>query len=190
MKKFIVVVDTQVDFMIPQSNLYVKGSENIINGLGNYLLNLNPEEVSGVLFTYDTHGEEYHDSEEAKQFPLHCQKGTFGWTNVYDGITRNIGVPVYSVEKGVFDMWEEKNLIIHRGIIPIASRDNFFGSNVSTDNEIIIVGVAADYCVKWAVNGFVNRGYKVTVLSEFTQGINQSVREALSGPEYQDVTII
>src|SRR5215217_6601613 len=55
MKNFVVVVDTQYDFMMPDGILYVKGAEETINPIFVYLASLNPETTSGVLFTFDMH---------------------------------------------------------------------------------------------------------------------------------------
>jgi nicotinamidase/pyrazinamidase len=34
-----------------------------------------------------------------------------------------------------------------------------------------VVGVAADFCVKWAVDGLLENGFRVRVLRDLTRGI-------------------
>lgn len=50
-----------------------------------WLAGLRSEDVTGVLFTADTHVPTiYAASAEAEQFPPHCEKSTPGWENVLD----------------------------------------------------------------------------------------------------------
>ena len=46
--------------------------------------------------------------------------------------------------------------------------------------EVEVVGVAADYCVKWAVEGLVVRGFKVTLYDNLTAGIAQDIHEVVA----------
>ena len=36
-----------------------------------------------------------------------------------------------------------------------------------------VIGVASDYCVKYAVDGLLARGYEVNVIKELTKGIHE-----------------
>lgn len=199
MKKFLVVIDTQYDFVMPKGALYVKGAENIILPGIDYLANLNPDEYCGVLFTYDTHTPSvYEGSPESEQFPIHCVRRTFGWTNVFNDQIIHRSIPVSRLEKGVFNMWEESDLrmerfdrstSIVRPVIDMLTRDDFFLDLANKDVEIEIFGVASDYCVKWAVDGFVKRGFKVKVIDELCRGIMQTAQETFDAPEYVTVMV-
>lgn len=180
-KKFVVFIDTQVDFMVEGSALYVAGAEPVISKLNAFAYHLKPEEVEGVLFTFDTHYDEtYPTSEEAKQFPIHCVYNTPGWRNVINPEIINRDIPKYALRKGVFNMWEDVVEIQQEAIFPHASepmdRDVFFNDlKAAGITDIVIVGVAADFCVKWAADGFIDRGFNVTVPRSLTAGILRDI---------------
>ncbi len=158
-----------------------------------WLATLDPAAVAGVLFTADTHVPDiYAGSEEAKQFPLHCAIGTSGWALVVDPGAIDPAIPRYRLEKGVFDMWAEPGLVLEAIDGGAAQdRDAFFAALLAAGvREVEVVGVAADYCVRWAVEGLLARGFRVTVPAALTRGIAQPVeavaRDAWAG---QAVTV-
>lgn len=178
MKNFVIVVDMQRDFVAADGALPVLGAEAIVAAMRDWLAGLRPEETAGVLFTFDTHVPEiYAVSEEAKQFPPHCVKGTPGWELVVDPGAVDPAIPTWRLEKGVFDMWAEPGL----GIAPIGGdrfqpRDRFFGDLFRAGvEEVTVVGVAADYCVRWAVEGLLERAFNVTVPAALTRGIDRPI---------------
>jgi nicotinamidase/pyrazinamidase len=174
MNKLIVVVDTQYDFMLPDGALYVPEAEQIIVPGIRFLKALRPEETQAVLFTFDTHDPEvYAVSEEARQFPPHCVRGSQGWANVFNPALVHPAIPVHTLEKGVFDMWAEAESHVSpaQGGARQA-RDQFFAAFGPERVEAVVIGVAADYCVKWAVDGLATRGYRISVPGELTRGIH------------------
>jgi len=177
-KKFVIVVDAQVDFMTETGALYVPESEPIIGKINDYLSNLNSGEYAGVLYTQDTHDSlAYPESLEAEAFPPHCYENTEGWEIA---VTENINVPAHYLTKGVFDMWAEDNLMVayeNSGGNPKKTERDVFFSNLQLSGitEVEVVGVAADFCVKWAVDGLAERGFKVTVKGDLTAGIERDI---------------
>lgn len=207
MKKFLVVIDTQYDFMMPNGALYVQGAEQIIVPGIEFLANLSPDNYAGVLFTYDTHSHNvYEGSSESEMFPIHCVEGTPGWENVFnpDLIKQpsagQKGINVYTLTKGVFNMWEEDDIRI------VARPGNTFFNSYESANQsrevffeqmkdagidtIEIFGVASDFCVKWAVDGFVKRGFKVEVVDELCRGIGAPANDVFEGPDYVNVVLV
>lgn len=177
-KKFVIFIDTQVDFMIQGAALYVSGAESIISKLNNFAFHLDPNEIEGVLFTYDTHREAtYVDSEEAKQFPIHCVEMTPGWRNVINTDIINSNIPVFSLYKNVFNMWEEEDLFLISSNFEHDSEREYFFENLKLNgvDTVVVVGVAADFCVKWAVDGLVERGFNVEIPRELTAGIIREI---------------
>lgn len=176
MNNFVVVVDTQYDFMMPDGILYVYGAEETIVPITKYLASLNPEETTGVLFTYDTHiRKDYEISPESKMFPLHCELGTKGHKNVINPDILNIDIDFYEFKKPVFNMWAEeasKEQLWLGGVIPTTRNvHDFFTEDVAV--EIIdVLGVALNFCVKQAVNGFLDRGFRVRLHTSMTRGID------------------
>ena len=199
MKKFLVVVDTQYDFVMPGGALYVKDAEQIIVPGIEFLANLKPEEYEGVLKTFDTHvPDAYEGSPESELFPIHCVEGTPGWENVFNKHLINSDIKVWEMTKGVFNMWEEDYLPLFReGRQGDASQNEFsyrdeFFERLKDDgiDTIQVFGVASDFCVKWAVDGFVKRGFKVEVIEHLCRGINETAGEVFTKPEYDNVRLI
>lgn len=77
MKKAFVVIDYQNDFIDGSLGFEkaLKIKKNIINKLSNLDFN-----TTHLLFTYDTHDENYLNSKEGLNLPIsHCIKESFGW---------------------------------------------------------------------------------------------------------------
>lgn len=190
MKKFVVFIDTQGDFVFRNGKLPVAGAEDILADLLRFAAGLDPEEVAGVLFTFDTHEEETYigspenlGNPEAGEpgFPIHCVKGTPGWENVINPRLIDSRIPVYTLEKGVFDMWAEDNIEVHgEEMYASKARDGFFARYLQEGQTVVVVGVAADFCVKWAVDGFVKRGFNVEVPANLTRGIIRQIDQVVA----------
>jgi nicotinamidase/pyrazinamidase len=180
MPQFVIVVDAQHDFMIADGALPVGGAEKLIAPMNEWLAALTPEDTAGILFTFDTHEpERYAGSPEAEQFPLHCVRGQPGWSLAVDPGRIDPAIPIYRMEKGVFAMWEEADLEMsdmRDPAAPAKPRDAFFDQlGAGGVEEVIVIGVAADFCVRWAVDGLVQRGFRVTVPAALTRGIVQQI---------------
>lgn len=183
MRRFVIVVDTQADFMHADGALAVAGAEALIAPMRAWLADLDPAETAGVLFTFDTHtAERFTGSPEAEQFPLHCERGTPGWENVLDLAAVAPGIPVYRIEKGVFDMWAEPDLAVEAvGSGEARPRDTFFAAlRAEGVTELTVIGVAADYCVRWAIDGAVAHGFTVEVPAALTRGIARPIAQVLA----------
>ena len=179
MADLIVVVDTQADFLLPDGALPVPGADAIVGPLSEWLKGRTPEDSAAVVFTFDTHfADTYPASAEAELFPIHCVRGTPGWRNLIDPLAIDPGIPCRTLEKGVFDMWAEDDLLMvdPRGEVPPTPRDAFFADLRERGvTHAVVVGVAADYCVRWAIDGLVARGFTVTVPAAFTRGIERTI---------------
>lgn len=180
MQTFVIVVDAQADFMLAEGALPVAGAAALIGPMQAWLAHLRPADIAGVLFTFDTHfADTYPQSAEAAQFPIHCVHGTPGWRGTVDPSAVEAAVPLYRLEKGVFDMWEEPDLVVE-GLrdpaAPSTPRDIFFARLRDEGiEEMTVVGVAADFCVRWAVAGLVAREFRVTVPVALTRGIVRQI---------------
>lgn len=176
--RFVIVVDMQQDFVAPDGALPVAGAPSIVAPLEAWLAGLRAETVAGILFTADTHVPEiYARSEEAKLFPPHCEVGTPGWALVVDPAAVDPAIPCFRLGKGVFDMWAEPGLVLERiGTGETTERDAFFADlRASGVDAVDVVGVAADYCVRWAVEGLLARDFRVTVPTALTRGIDRQI---------------
>lgn len=197
--KLALVIDAQYDFMKPDGALYVPGAEDIIPTLDQYLESLTLDNgYIGVVFTADTHDDQtYPDSLEAKGdddagipgFPPHCYVGTDGFKFAVNPKLVPEETKKLILNKGVFDMWQESGLVLR----PLAmegepvpyggeqDRDEWFKTILSNGiEEVEVVGVAADYCVKWAVDGLVARGFTVTLYDNLTAGIGMDIHQVVA----------
>ena len=72
--KYLIVVDMQNDFI--SGSLGSEHAKSIVNNVVNLVKNFNGE----VIFTRDTHFENYLNTQEGKNLPvIHCVKNTEGW---------------------------------------------------------------------------------------------------------------
>ena len=167
MKKLLHIVDMQNDFVMPNGKLAVAGAESLIKPANEFV---NTVHFDKTIATFDTHYRKtYKKTEESKMFPPHCLFGTKGWElaihmDKYDMVVK--------VLKGQFDVWE--NVYI-QGIDFILSDYKLTPENT----DIYIMGVASDFCVKYAIKGYLDRGYRVTVLQDLCRGINKQIDEVV-----------
>lgn len=183
MAAVIIVVDTQADFILPDGALPVPDAETIVAPLAAWLQKRTARDTAAVVFTYDTHFvETYPTSAEAEQFPIHCVRDSAGWRNLLDPLAIDPAIPCRTLEKGVFDMWAEAGLPLldPRDGAPPIDRDAFFAALQDRGiDHAIVVGVAADYCVRWAIDGLDARGFTVSVLSALTRGIARTIEQVI-----------
>lgn len=95
--KFLIVVDMQEDFV--RGALGSAAAEAIVPRVVEKVKNFD----GTVLFTRDTHGEDYRQTQEGRKLPvLHCVKDTAGWQIVSEllpYVTRAVDKPTFgSVE--------------------------------------------------------------------------------------------
>lgn len=78
MKKAVVVVDMQNDFI--DGSLGTKEAQEMLPRLKDKLQQVVKNDAVELIFTMDTHGENYLRTQEGKNLPVeHCIKGTHGW---------------------------------------------------------------------------------------------------------------
>ncbi len=128
MKKFLVVVDMQKDFV--DGALGTKEAQAIIPAVVKKI-----KEFDGDIFaTLDTHGEDYMDTPEGRKLPVpHCIKGTDGWkldAKVEEALA---GKKYTAVEKPTFGSVELPDMI----------------REAAGDEELSVevIGLCTDICV-------------------------------------------
>lgn len=209
--KILVVIDMQVDFVMRYGRLPVADAERvIIPGIG-ILVALDSSEYAAVLFTYDTHvAEAYLGSLEnignaatgAPGFPIHCEKDTPGWELVLNPQLVPVEIPIYQLEKDVFNMWEKDGdeTLVYRmpRYRPGATFDQMGRNRESFFDHVLpagvdtatVIGVASDFCVKDAITGLLARGLKVEVIEAATAGIMREIVQVVAEEFPGQVTIV
>lgn len=128
MKKFLVVVDMQKDFVDG-----ALGSKEAVAIVPNVVKKIN--EFDGEIFvTYDTHFENYMETNEGKNLPVpHCIKGTDGW-KLNDEVAAALSGKEYTeVEKITFGSVKLPELV------RAAAGDEEF--------TVELIGLCTDICV-------------------------------------------
>jgi nicotinamidase-related amidase len=129
MKNYLVVIDMQKDFVT--GCLGSKEAQDMMGKLVDYIKNFDGE----VIYTKDTHFENYMETQEGKNLPVpHCIKGTDGWElmSELDKLQKERNSKVY--EKVTFP---SKDLAME------LARKN----EEETIGTITLVGVCTDICV-------------------------------------------
>jgi len=128
MKKFLIVVDMQKDFV--DGALGSKEACAIVPAAVKKIKDFDGE----IFATFDTHFEDYMDTAEGKKLPVpHCIKGTDGWKLDKDIAAALEGRGYTPVEKNTFGSVKLPKLIKK------AAGDEEFG--------IEVIGLCTDICV-------------------------------------------
>lgn len=154
MKKILVIVDPQYDFLDPRGSLYVK-NDNLTQAINKYVFENDFDEV---IITLDSHPANHCSfSTQGGQFPVHCVMGSLGAS--YDDFIKEIVLKKSAqiVEKGQFVDTEEFGAF--------GDGDDFDDyTPVDTswrDVKVYVCGVAGDYCVKETIRNILDTSYLV-----------------------------
>lgn len=144
--KVIVIVDMQNDFVF--GALGTPEAQAIIPNICRRTVEIakSGTEPALVLFTKDTHYENYLDTQEGENLPVpHCIIGTPGWS-----IVKDISSTIDYEQTGLFAFWSDSQVRKSRIL------KNTFGSKTLVDilisvrdkiEEIVFMGVCTDICV-------------------------------------------
>ena len=126
MNRLLVVVDYQNDFV--DGALGFKGAELISHNIAELIKEFR-NKGDEVVFTYDTHDEDYLNTVEGKNLPVpHCFKGSDGW-QLYPEINALLG---------------DSKVFYKPGFGSKELGDYIAGKNY---DEIYLVGLVSDICV-------------------------------------------
>ena len=163
----LVVVDVQNDFADPDGGLYVPGGDEVVP-----LINQEIDEARGagalVVYTQDWHPPSTpHFQTEGGSWPVHCVQGTWG-AELHPGLR----VAGDVIQKGTGG---------EDGYSGFSVRDPTSGDEHDTALErllrqssverVVVVGLAADVCVKDTALDAAGRGFRTAVLSQATRAV-------------------
>jgi nicotinamidase/pyrazinamidase len=146
-------IDTQIDFMFPAGALYVPGAGKLLPRIAQ----LNRDAVANggkLISTMDAHSE---DDPEFKQWPPHCVKGTVGQTKPAALLVGDGQIILEKTQLSLFSNPNAESLI--KALDP---------------EECVVYGVVTELCVKECVVGLLARGYKVSIVRDAIQSLNQA----------------
>lgn len=131
MRNILIVIDMQNDFVT--GALGSQDAQNILQNVRTKIETSMAQKVE-VIFTRDTHGEDYMQTNEGKHLPVpHCIKGTEGW-QICSQLTEGLPMTCQVIDKPTFGYVDWKNII---------QSPNADGK----DLQIELVGVCTDICV-------------------------------------------
>lgn len=177
LQKCLTLVDFQRDFVAPQGILTFDngiGDLELINRMEIFFKKLPKGYFDHGIITYDTHeATTYAQTEEAKNFPLHCAINTKGWQLAIDPATVLNKVPnCQHLRKDSYDMWRGfPEQVDHR--------------YTSSKQDVVLIGVASDICNKAALDGWLQKKARVTIIDDLTRGIFKQTNEVVAEPQYQ-----
>jgi nicotinamidase/pyrazinamidase len=173
-KTVFVDIDTQFDFMNPRGNLYVPGTEDIVDNIKK-LFDYAKEHKIIILYSVDAHTV---DDPEFKLFPSHCIKGTPGNQKI-EASTCKDNIFIENVEQDITEsMMDHEQIIVESPTFDIFESINTDGIVNKLDAcNYVVFGVATDYCVKAAVLGLLQRGYNVCLVTDATKAITKEGEE-------------
>ena len=128
--KTLVVIDMQNDFI--DGSLANPDAQKIVDNIARTV----SEWIGSVIFTRDTHTENYSETEEGRHLPIpHCIKETFGWEindKIYSAAINNKNARLKIVDKPTFGAGTLLYDAIMEGEKPC---------------EVVFVGTCTDICV-------------------------------------------
>lgn len=169
-KTALVVVDVQNDFADPKGSLYVQGGETVVPFVNEQVASARAS-GSVVFFTQDWHPESTpHFKKDGGIWPVHCVGGTWG-AELHPNLDAQPDEP--KIRKGVRG---------EDGYSGFTVADAKTGEKTSTDleqmlrerniEEVVVVGLATDYCVKATAIDAAEKGFKTTVLTNGIAAVN------------------
>lgn len=166
----LIVVDVQNDFADPSGSLYVSGGEEVIPFI-NDQIRAALEAGAVVVYTQDWHPEETpHFQEFGGIWPVHCVGGTRG-AEFHPAL--DVVDDALHIKKGTGG---------EDGYSAFTLRDPETGEETSTGlldrlreahvDNVVVLGLALDYCVKDTALDAVEAGLPTTLLADGTKPVN------------------
>ncbi|NUP10348.1 MAG: isochorismatase family protein [Polyangiaceae bacterium] len=184
-------VDVQNDFCEPKGALYVSGSPN---DLYRAIVRHAGERAIPILGSVDSHvfdAWEFASSGRAgpqgekPNFPDHCVKGTHGWLKVEGTLPARFrfvpNVPNLDAEWYASEVVDQRasGLYFEKEVYSLFANPNAervleaIARRAGAPLDLVVFGVATDYCVRAAALGLRERGYATTVLTNAIRGITE-----------------
>ncbi|MFB3920520.1 MAG: cysteine hydrolase family protein [Terriglobia bacterium] len=163
-------IDTQIDFMLPHGNLYVRGAETIIPNLVK-LMSFAREHNIPVISSADAHAP---DDPEFNIWPPHCVIGTSGQQRIPE--TQFADAVVVASRAGAFmppAKWPGQT-IIEKPTYDTADNPNFDAIlRALGPRRCIVFGVATEFCVRADALALRTRGFPVDLVADAIKAITE-----------------
>jgi nicotinamidase/pyrazinamidase len=167
-------VDTQVDFMLPDGKLYVRGAEETVGAMKRLV---DAARAAGIVHVASADDHELTDLEISAEpdflttYPPHCLRGTRGARKIPE-TEQDDPVPI------TLELLPDRYLEGREFLIMKKSFDVFTNANTErlldrlNPHEVVVFGVATDVCDAAAIRGFLARGLKVRFVEDAARGLD------------------
>ena len=174
MRRVLWDVDTQVDFMLPEGKLYVRGAEETAAAMRRLV---EAARAAGIPHVASADDHELTDNEISEEpdfsttYPPHCLRGTRGARKIPETEQQD---PVPLALQPLPEEW-----LRGREFLLLKKSFDVF-TNPNTDRllelldpeEIVLFGVATDVCDDAAIRAFLERGRRVVFVEDAARGLD------------------
>jgi nicotinamidase/pyrazinamidase len=168
-------VDTQVDFMRPGGKLYVRGAEKLLPNIKR----LTDVARQGRVFLVSDACVHLPNDEEFKRFPPHCIRGTPGADIVPEALAQTFfTIPSRPGVKIPRDLSKVQQVILEKQTLDVFDNPNTefilqrLASFTAPDAGFVVFGVVTEYCVQLAAKGLLQRGRRVSLVTDAIETLN------------------
>ncbi len=168
-------VDTQVDFMLPEGKLYVRGAEQTAPAMRRLV---DAARAAGIVHVASADDHELGDEEISAEpdftstYPPHCLRGTRGARKVPE--TEQLD-PVPLALSPVPDRYlAGREFLLLKKHFDVFTNPHAERLLERLDpDEVILFGVATDVCNDAAIRGLVARGRRVRFVEDAARGLDE-----------------
>jgi nicotinamidase/pyrazinamidase len=189
MRTVFIDVDTQADFLFPAGALYVPGAEEIIPQLAS-LTRFAASNGITIVSTADAHSE---NDVEFQTWRPHCIAGTLGQHKVPETcLDRPL---VVSSDPTAFptiaDISSAKQIFVEKQGLDCFSNPSLVPLLATLSaTRYVVYGVATEYCVQCALNGLIQLGRPIELVTDAIRGIGAEAAKVVDGFAARGVRLV
>lgn len=190
MKTVFLDVDTQIDFLFPAGALYVPGAEETVPNLA-ALTRHALARGHQIISTVDAHPE---DDPEFEVWKPHCIAETIGQRKAAATLSERplvLAGTTGALEPLMPKARQAKQIIVEKQMLDCFSHPNLKPMlNALGADQFVVYGVATEFCVSCALEGLIELGKPVYLVTDAICGIDlEASRQAITSFEAQGVML-
>ena len=166
--KTLVVVDCQNDFIT--GSLACENDENAVDNIVKFINN--SKEMLRVVYSADWHTPKHCSfSCNGGTWPIHCVQQSEG-ADIYEGFYDFEVTEQEPLEDNVFMKGDNDNVEEYSAY----DARNTFGEvlNECVTDDVIVCGIACEFCVKNTIDDFIRNGFKVSIFKDGIAWVNKN----------------
>jgi nicotinamidase/pyrazinamidase len=172
-------VDTQLDFLDPEGNLYVDGAESIHQ----VLRDLASHAASSGIKIVSTADDHPPDDPEFDDYPPHCVQGTPGQAKLDGMVLGDCWMIPYNRELAAepVALLDQHDQLLFTKVTFNPFSNPYFAALVDSApvGEYVVFGVATDVCVKAAVESLLEHECRVALVTDAVKAIDAARGEEI-----------